>query len=361
MAARHFIVLVLLSPAAAFAPGSARGRSLLARQATEPGEGSPFVRLPPSSDGASSSVPLPPLPDLAASSAPPAAGASPEQAAADARSAIQERARALGLEEAPGPETFSAPAAPAAPAAEVVVDVPAEAPAEALPPNAVVFDKARHASFDYDAERDAAEAVVRVVSQLKRFGVDKGDGDKLGALAAACEALGALSEASPAPALRDDPRLLGDWELVGTTSEEMAKRRGMTGLGAVPFTSPAAIFFRFNPDGSCVAKEVLQFFGQPVMLNELRGRFGFNPDGRVMQEKYQGGDCDVGGQKNNPGFGGATATLANLCITADGALRLGCTPGADPRYFVFKKLEEGELDGWLAQKKLPLDGGTVMG
>ena len=202
---------------------------------------------------------------------------------------------------------------------------------------------------------------MRVVAQLKRFGVDKGDEDKLGALAAACRALGALSEASPAPVLRDDPRLLGDWELVGTTSEEIAKRRGMTGLGAVPFTSPAAIFFRFNPDGSCIAKEVLQFFGQPVMLNELRGRFGFNPDGRVMQEKYQGGDCDVGGQKNNPGFGGATATLANLCITADGALRLGCTPGADPRYFVFKKLEEGELDGWLAQKKLPLDGGTVMG
>ena len=38
-------------------------------------------------------------------------------------------------------------------------------------------------------------------------------------------------------------------------------------------TSPAAIFFRFNPDGSCIAKEILQFFGQPVMLNELRGRF----------------------------------------------------------------------------------------
>ena len=118
-----------------------------------------------------------------------------------------------------------------------------------------------------------------------------------------------------------DPRLLGDWELVGTTSEEIAKRSGMTGLGAVPFTSPAALFFSFRSDGSCVAKEVLQFFGRPVMLNELRGKYGFNPTGTMMQEKYVGGDCDVGGQKNNPGFGGATATLTNLCITADGATR----------------------------------------
>eukprot|EP00316_Scyphosphaera_apsteinii_P022066 CAMPEP_0119339216 /NCGR_PEP_ID=MMETSP1333-20130426/97832_1 /TAXON_ID=418940 /ORGANISM="Scyphosphaera apsteinii, Strain RCC1455" /LENGTH=154 /DNA_ID=CAMNT_0007350707 /DNA_START=68 /DNA_END=529 /DNA_ORIENTATION=+ len=84
---------------------------------------------------------------------------------------------------------------------------------------------------------------------------------------------------TPAPPLRDDPRLFGDWELVGTTSVEFVQRKGLTGLGGMPLTEPIAVFFTFLPNGEIIAKEVLTFFGQPILLNELRGKFGFNEDG----------------------------------------------------------------------------------
>ena len=85
----------------------------------------------------------------------------------------------------------------------------------------------------------------------------------------------------------------------------------------------------------------------------------------MMQEKYTA--ADVGGQRNSASFGGATATLAALCVTADGALRLGRTPPAgpgqgsgEPAYFVFKKLPDGELAAWLESKGLPASGGTAV-
>ena len=64
-----------------------------------------------------------------------------------------------------------------------------------------------------------------------------------------------MTAESPAPSLRDDPRLTGDWELVGTSSAALAARRGLTGLGVAPFTSPVAVFYRFEDGGKVVAKE----------------------------------------------------------------------------------------------------------
>lgn len=101
---------------------------------------------------------------------------------------------------------------------------------------------------------------------------------------------------------------------------------------------------------------MLSFFGNPVVCNEFRGIFGFSADGNMVQERYE--SADIGGQKNTPGFAGATATLEGVCITADGALRLGLTPGGGGSYYVFKKLGDGERDGWLGSKGLPLEGGT---
>ena len=41
-----------------------------------------------------------------------------------------------------------------------------------------------------------------------------------------------------------------------------------------------------------------------------------------------------------------------------GASRLG-SGGEGGAFFVFKKLQEGELDRWLQSKELPLNGGTA--
>ena len=227
-----------------------------------------------------------------------------------------------------------------------------------VPPGAVVFDKARYEKYDFEAEARAAEGVVRVLTQLKRAGLDKEDSASWPALRSACDELARAARESPAPPIRDDPRLLGDWELVGSTSPDMQERKGMTGLGAAPFTNVKHIFYRFEPTGVVLAKEVLEFFGQPVIMNEMRGVYGFAPDGVMMQEKYT--TADLGGMKDNKGFAGATATLRSLCVTADGAMRLASTPGGEA-YFVFKKLPAGGLDSWLTERRLPVEGGTVVG
>jgi len=224
-----------------------------------------------------------------------------------------------------------------------------------MPPNAVVFDKDKHATYDYAAEERATEAIAQALTPLRRFGVDKQDASLLPALQRACEELALLTEQSPAPPLRDDPRLLGDWELVGTTSSELAQRGGLTGLGTAPFTSPVTVFYVFDPSGAVIAKEVLEFFGRPVVVNELRGRFGFSEDGAWLQEKYS--EADLSGARNSAQFTEATATSRAVCISADGALRLGFTPGSG--FFVFKKLEVGQMNAWLEERSLPLVGGTV--
>merc|ERR1711871_605097 len=141
---------------------------------------------------------------------------------------------------------------------------------------------------DYDraAEESAMAAVLSSVGDLKRFGLDpNGDAVKRVELQRACELLALRTENSPSPAIREDARLLGDWKLIGTTSPELVEREGLTGLGKAPFTSPIAVFYRYEQDGAVVAKEVLSFFGNPVIVNELRGRLGFSEDGAWVQEQ----------------------------------------------------------------------------
>ena len=72
----------------------------------------------------------------------------------------------------------------------------------------------------------------------------------------------------------------------------------MTGLGSAPFTSPLAVFYSYGSDGSVTAKEVLEFFGNPILVNELRGRFGFDESGAWLQEQYSA--ADLSGVADSP-------------------------------------------------------------
>ena len=95
--------------------------------------------------------------------------------------------------------------------AAVVVEVEASASTSTpIPPGAIVFDKAKHEAYDYEAEANAAEEVVRVLGTLQRFGLDDADKAEWPALRTACEALERATRETPAPCLRDDPRLIGD-------------------------------------------------------------------------------------------------------------------------------------------------------
>jgi len=209
--------------------------------------------------------------------------------------------------------------------------------------------------YDYEAEAEAVADILTRVAQLKRFGVDDADASVLPGLNEACTKLALLSEKNGgAPPLRDDPRLIGDWELVATTSKDLAERKGLTGLGSAPFTQPAALFYTHRDDGQIIAKEVLEFFGNPVVVNELRGKFGFDAGGEWMQEQYA--TADLSGVANSPQFTSATATTKGVAIVADGKMRVMFTNGF---FFVFKKLGEGALNAWLQERRLPWYGGTI--
>ena len=132
-----------------------------------------------------------------------------------------------------------------------------------------------------DAETAAIANVASITSSLTRFGLDSGDKQKWDRLASA---VAALENAMPTePPIATDTRLVGDWELIGCTSYELVSKKGLTGLGAAPFTNLGALHCSFTAAGKVTAKETLEFFGKPVILNELRGSISFSDDGDSMQ------------------------------------------------------------------------------
>ncbi len=226
-----------------------------------------------------------------------------------------------------------------------------------IPEGAVVFDRAKHEAYDYEAEYAAVEAVVRQLSGLTRAaGMDNDDKDRWAGLGTAVESLFIAMAGSPAPPVVEDPRLIGDWECVGCSSPDAAGRRGLSGLGTAPFTRLAGLFFSISPEGAITAREVLSFWGKEVLLNELRGTVAFSQDGSSIQEKYE--EADLAGQQNSNQFSGASAILSECRITADGSMRIGRVSNG---VIVLKKLPEGALDAYLSEKRLPTDGGTYMG
>ena len=204
------------------------------------------------------------------------------------------------------------------------------------------------------SEAEAVESVLLITSSLTRFGLDKGDLQKSDQLTSA---VFALYDAMPTePPISSDPRLAGDWQLVGCTSLELISRKGLTGLGVAPFTNVGALHFSFTEDGRATAKETLEFFGKPVILNELRGRVSFS-DEDTMQEKYE--EADLGGQASSTVFKGSSFTLLESAITSCGRLRLGRDD--ETGVYVFKALEPGGLASYLEYERLPSEGGTYVG
>ena len=105
----------------------------------------------------------------------------------------------------------------------------------AMPAGEVMFDRARHETYDYEAEAALTAKLVAEIALLKRFGIDKSERGTWPALSAACDALGRALIESPAPQVREDPRLVGDWELVATTSTDIADRGGVTPVRLRPY------------------------------------------------------------------------------------------------------------------------------
>merc|ERR1712216_311055 len=122
-------------------------------------------------------------------------------------------------------------------------------------------------------------------------------------------------------------------------------RKGLTGLGAAVFTKLGALHYSYATDGGAVARETLEFFGKPVILNELRGMVSFSADGRSMQEEYT--EADMGGQQSTSVFSGASIPLTASVISTDGTLRLGRSPDG---VFVFRKLPPDGLASYLEDR-----------
>ena len=206
-----------------------------------------------------------------------------------------------------------------------------------------------------DAEQAAVDNLAAVTSSLTRFGLDSGDKQKWDRLASAVAELELVMPTEPP--ICEDTRLVGDWELIGCTSYELVSKKGITGLGAAPFTNLGAVHCSFTAQGQATAKETLEFFGKPVILNELRGVVTFSDDGDAMQESYDSGD--LGGQQNSPVFQGLTFTLLESAITSCGTLRLGRDD--DVGVYVWRKLKPGGLANYHDEQMLPGEGGTYLG
>ena len=205
-----------------------------------------------------------------------------------------------------------------------------------------------------EEETAALEAVVSITSTLKRFGVDS-DQSQSDSLTAAVYTL--YDTMPTEPPIADDPRLVGEWILVGVSSLSLISRKGLTGLGTAPFTNIASLHLSYTADGKVTAKEVLEFFGKPVILNELRGTFSFSDDGDSMVESYD--SADVSGQANSPAFGRVGFELLESAITSCGTYRLGRDDSTG--VYVFKKMREGLFAEYLTEKQLPTSGGTYLG
>ena len=137
----------------------------------------------------------------------------------------------------------------------------------------------------------------------------------------------------------------------------MISRKGLTGLGVSPFTNVAALLMSCTGDGKVMTKEVLEFFGKPVILNELRGTLTFTDDGDSILESYD--SADISGMQNAGGVSKIGFSLLESAITSCGKYRLGRDD--ETGVYVFKKMREGLFAEYLAENELPTSGGTYLG
>ena len=117
------------------------------------------------------------------------------------------------------------------------------------------------------------------------------------------------------------------------------------------------LYVSITAEGKVTAKEVLDFFGKPSLLNELRGTLAFTDDGDAMLETYT--SADVGGQADSPAFSSVSVQLLESAITSCGKYRLGRDDATG--VYIFRKLPPGMFADYLAENRLPTEGGTYIG
>jgi len=216
--------------------------------------------------------------------------------------------------------------------------------------NAAVIPKEE---YDSAKEEQLLANLRAAVDGLDSYGIND-DNERLRTLQQACFQLTSFRESETAPNLLQDKRFIGDWQLVATTSGMLAADKGLTGLGKAPFSDFSALFYSHLPDGRVIAKEVLKSLGN-LVVNELRGSVALDSTGQLLQETYD--VADMVGVKESPQFNGAKMTAKSVFISDDG-LRVMTANGI---FYVYKKLEDGELYEYLKERNLPINGGTIMG
>jgi len=255
-------------------------------------------------------------------------------------------------ETAPASSSLASPSRSDSEEAAVIAAPPQSTPAKTAPASSSLASPNMSESEEA-AERVAVTSLREVLASLRRFGLDKADVERREKLNKACRTLLQYLP-SGQPPLAEDPRFLGDWQLVGTSLPEFAQRQGITGLGSAPFTEPAGLFYRFDADGSVLAKEVLELFGKPILLNELRGKFLFDDSGEWLQEQYS--SADLAGVADNPEFTSAKFTTQGNGFTSSGDLRIHATSSG---FNVYRRMPDGQLESWLQERDLPWVGGTT--
>ena len=102
---------------------------------------------------------------------------------------------------------------------------------------------------------------------------------------------------------------------------------------------------------------MIELFGKPRSLNELRGTISFENDGDDMVESYDA--ADVGGQANSDKFPNVGVALLESAITSCGQYRLARDD--EMGVYVFKKMKAGVFEEYLTENSLPTSGGTYVG
>lgn len=222
---------------------------------------------------------------------------------------------------------------------------------------------------------------------FKRYGVDPQDKSRWPAFATACTQLETRAPYIMADDINLPREIVGDWELIGTTSSALFAKKGVTGLGKVPFTNPHkhGLFFRYGAarppaaaggaaitnsggdfdegdprpgwGGDARVAEILEVFGKPAAKNELRGEYRFASSFRLEQVYTEG---DMGGQRNQRVASRAVLDTVWLGRSLDGAVyRVGRSNDSDgPAWYAFKQLNE--LDVFFAALNMPTDGGSSL-
>jgi hypothetical protein len=208
--------------------------------------------------------------------------------------------------------------------------------------------------YDSRVETILLTNLRRSIASLKKYGMSKEDANVIPELSEECKQLAKETKNSPMPKLANDPGLIGDWQLVATTSPKWSERFGLTGLARAPFTDLDSVFVSFLQNRKIIAKEILRIAGRPTVLNELRGEFQFDETGDTMQEQY--GTADISGVKDSPDFVRAEVNTTRIMTSQDGSIRIQNTGNG---FNIYRKLGVGELFDYLKERGLPIAGGTI--